>query len=143
MLGLLLCILIRCLGCMAIFIYLNIYFYVFNIHLYCLVGCLSMIVWTHAVLGVLYACVLYFCVCTCSARLSMFHVERPSRNTLITIINIIVIVVVITTTIIIIIEHENRQAHIPVFTWRVPSWRVPSSFLQTARDVTHSRHCPL
>ena len=27
--------------------------------LYCLVGCLSMIVWTHAVLGVFYACVLY------------------------------------------------------------------------------------
>ena len=27
--------------------------------LYCLVGCLSMIGWTHAVLGVLYACVLY------------------------------------------------------------------------------------
>ena len=31
----------------------------FVIHLYCLVGCLSIIVWTHAVLGVLYACVLY------------------------------------------------------------------------------------
>ena len=36
-------------------------------HLYCLVGCLSMIVWTHAVLGVLYAYVLYFCICTLSA----------------------------------------------------------------------------
>ena len=52
-------------------------------HLYYLVGCLSMIVWTHAVLGVLYACVLYFSVCTCSAQLSMFHVERCSRNTII------------------------------------------------------------
>ena len=38
-----------------------------NTHLYCLVGCSSMIVWTHAVLGVLYACVMYFCICTCSA----------------------------------------------------------------------------
>ena len=29
---------------------------------------------------------LYFCICTCSAQLSMFHVERRSRNTLIIII---------------------------------------------------------
>ena len=48
-----------------------------------------MIVWTHAVLGVLYACVLYFCICTCSAQLSMFHMERCSRNTVIIIIIII------------------------------------------------------
>ena len=48
-----------------------------------------MIVWTPAVLGVLYACVLYFSICTCSAQLSMFHMERRSRNTL----TIIVIVV--------------------------------------------------
>ena len=34
---------------------------------YCLVGCFSMIVWTPAVLSVLYACVLYFCICPCSA----------------------------------------------------------------------------
>ena len=27
---------------------------------YCIVGCLGMIVWTHAVWGVLQACVLYF-----------------------------------------------------------------------------------
>ena len=33
----------------------------------CLVGCFSMIIWTPAVLSVLYACVLYFCICTCSA----------------------------------------------------------------------------
>ena len=32
------------------------------------------------------ACVLYFCICTCSAQLSMFHMERRSRNTLIIII---------------------------------------------------------
>ena len=52
----------------------------------CLAGCFSMIVWTPAVLSVLYACVLYFCICPCSAQLSMFHMERHFRNTLITII---------------------------------------------------------
>ena len=45
-----------------------------------------MIVWTPAALGVLYACVLYFCICTCSAQVSLFHMERRSRNTLIIII---------------------------------------------------------
>ena len=40
-----------------------------------------MIVWTHAVSGVLYARVLYFCIYTCSAQLSMFHMERRPRNT--------------------------------------------------------------
>ena len=59
------------------------YFFFF---LYCFVGCLSMIVWTPALLGVLYACVLYFCICICPAQLSMFQIERRSRNTLITII---------------------------------------------------------
>ena len=44
------------------------------------------LLWTPAVLSVLYACVLYFCICTCSAQLSMFHMERRSRNTLIIII---------------------------------------------------------
>ena len=39
-----------------------------------------MIVWIPAVLDVLYACVLYFCICSCSAQLSMFHMERRSRN---------------------------------------------------------------
>ena len=52
-----------------------------------------MTVWT-LVLGVLYACVLYFCICTCSAQLSMFHMERHSRNMLIIIIIIIVIIVI-------------------------------------------------
>ena len=37
-------------------------------------------------LSLLYACVFYFCICTCSAQLSMFHMEKRSRNTLITII---------------------------------------------------------
>ena len=37
-------------------------------------------VWTHAVLGVLYACVLYFCVCTCSAQLSILHIDIYART---------------------------------------------------------------
>ena len=44
------------------------------------------------VLSILYACILYFCICTCSAKLSMFHMERRSRNTLIVIIIIIIII---------------------------------------------------
>ena len=48
-----------------------------------------MIVWTPAVLSVLYACVLYFCICTCLAQLNMFHMERCSRN-----MSIIIIVIV-------------------------------------------------
>ena len=60
--------------------------------LLCLVGCFSMIIWTPTVLSVLYACVLYFCICTCLAHLSMIHMERRSRNTLIIIITIIIII---------------------------------------------------
>ena len=52
-----------------------------------------MIIWTPTVLNVLYVCVLYFCICTCSAQLSMFHMERRSRNTLIIIISIITLLV--------------------------------------------------
>ena len=55
----------------------------------CVIGCFSMIVWTRTVfkcLIKLYACVFYFCICTCSAQLSMFHVEKRSRNMLIIII---------------------------------------------------------
>ena len=73
-------------------------FFFFYAHHYCLVECLSMIVWTHAVLGVLYACVLYFCICTCSAQfflLSMSHMERCPRNTLIIIIIIIIVFIIV------------------------------------------------
>ena len=38
----------------------KLFFFFFFTHLYCLVGCLSMIVWKHVVLDVLYACVLHF-----------------------------------------------------------------------------------
>ena len=58
----------------------------------CLVGRFSMITWTPAVLIIFFACVLYFCICTCSAQLSMFHMERLSRHTLIIIIIIIIII---------------------------------------------------
>ena len=56
--------------------------------LFCLVGCWGMVVWNH-VLGVFYACVIYFCICTSSAQLSIFHVENHCRyaiirNTIIT-----------------------------------------------------------
>ena len=52
----------------------------------CLDGCFSMIIWTPTVLSVLYACVSYFCISICSPQMSMFHMERRSRNTLIIII---------------------------------------------------------
>ena len=48
-----------------------------------------MTVWTPVVLCVLSASVLYFCICTCSEQLSMFHMERCSKNMLIIIIIII------------------------------------------------------
>ena len=39
------------------------------------------------------ACVLYFCICTCSAQLSMFHIERRSRNTLILLLLLLLIII--------------------------------------------------
>ena len=63
------------------------YFFLKN----CSVRCLSMIVWAPAALGVLNAFALHFCICTCSAQLSMFHMERRSRTTLIIIIIIILL----------------------------------------------------
>ena len=45
---------------------------------------------TYCFLSVLYACVFYFSICTCSAQLIMFHLEKRSRNTLIIIIIIII-----------------------------------------------------
>ena len=34
-------------------------------------------------LGVSYPCVLHFCICICSAQLSVFHMERRFKNTII------------------------------------------------------------
>ena len=62
-------------------------------YLCCLIGCLNMIAWPHAVLGVLYACVLYFCICTCSVQLNMSHMERRSGITIIIIIVVVVVLV--------------------------------------------------
>ena len=67
--GYFLCTLIRYIGFMGV-LFLS------------LIECFSMIIWTPTVLSVLYACILYFCICTCSAQLSMFHMERRSRNML-------------------------------------------------------------
>ena len=53
--------------------------------LLCLVGCFSMILW-YLLFWVSYMHVSYFCICNCSAQLSMFHMERRSRNMLIIII---------------------------------------------------------
>ena len=70
-----------------IYVYVDMVFgFMGNSFFNCLVGCLTMIVWTPAVLDVLYACILYFCICTCSGQLSMFQMERHSGNTLIIII---------------------------------------------------------
>ena len=57
--------------------------------------CLSTIVWTQAVLGVLYAWILHVSIC-CSVLFSMFHIERCSTNTII--ITIIIIIITIITT---------------------------------------------
>ena len=74
----------------VIFVYVNAVYWLYGSSFLCLTGCFSMIFRTPTVLSVLYACIFYSCICTCSARLSMFHTEKRSRNTLITIIIIII-----------------------------------------------------
>ena len=64
------------------------FFFFCYTHLYCFVGCWS-VIGDQLFWGVFCACVVCFCICTCSVQLSMFHVERCSRNMLI-IVNIIV-----------------------------------------------------
>ena len=68
----------------VIFVYIDtVYWFYGFFFFFCLIGCFTMIIWTPPVLSVLYASVLYFCICTCSAQMSMFHMERRSRNMLI------------------------------------------------------------
>ena len=55
-------------------------------------------VWTHAVVGVLYACVLHFYICTFSAQFGTFHMERRSGNTLIVIKRVHLIAEIMATT---------------------------------------------
>ena len=62
---------------------LNGYFFSFFLYPYLLLSWMFGHDWTHLLWVSIYACVLYFCICTCSARLNMFHMERRSRNTLI------------------------------------------------------------
>ena len=76
-----------------------------SIFFHCLVGCFSTIVWTHAVLSVLSACVLYFCICTCSAQLNMFYMEKCSRNTL------IIIIIIISSSSTIVIKTTKKKAN--------------------------------
>ena len=76
----------------VIFVYVDTVYGFYGYSFLCLVGCFSMIIWTPTVLSVLYASVLYFCIWTCSAQLSMFQMERGSRNMLIIIIIIMWIV---------------------------------------------------
>ena len=76
----------------VIFVYLDTVYGFYGYSFLCLVGCFSMIIWTPTVLSVLYACVMYFCICTCSVQLSMFYMERCSRSTFIIIIIIIIII---------------------------------------------------
>ena len=70
----------------VIFVYVDTVYGFYGYSCLCLVGCFSIIIWTPTVLSVLYACVLYFCICACSAQLSMFHMDKRSRNTFIIII---------------------------------------------------------
>ena len=61
-----------------------------------------MIIWTSTVLSVLYACVLYFYICTWSVQLSTFHMERRSRNTLI----IIIIFIISSSTVVVVVQKD-------------------------------------
>ena len=88
----------------VIFAYIHTVYWFYDYSFLCLTGCFSIIIWTPNVLSVLYACVLYFCICTCSEQLSMFHMERRSRNTLIIII--ISIIIIITTIYLCLIVHH-------------------------------------
>ena len=63
----------------------------FYTSLYCLVGCLSMIVWTHAVWGVLYACVLCFCIALVQCNSACFTWKRALEIPFIIIIIIILL----------------------------------------------------
>ena len=70
----------------VIFVYVDTVYGFYGYSFLYLIGFFSMITCTPTVLSVLYAYVLSFCICTCTAQLSMFHMERCSRKTLIIII---------------------------------------------------------
>ena len=73
----------------VIFVYVDAVYWFYGCSFLCLIGCFSKIVWTPT--G--FECFIYmrflFCICTCSAQLSMFQIQKCSRNTL----NIIIIII--------------------------------------------------
>ena len=120
----------------VIFVYVDTVYGFHGYSFLCLVGCFSMIIWTPTVLGVLYACVVYFCICTCSTQLSMFHMERRSRNTLI-------IIIIIHTFPLWPIEADCSEAAVfcRMLLVRNPSfeyWNPDNSFSQSAIDNSTS-----
>ena len=98
----------------VIHVYVDTVFGFYGFFFHCLVGRFSMIVWTPAVLSVLYACVLYFCICTCSAQLSMFHKERRSRNTLLLLLLLLLLLAVVVGVVVVIIIIINASFSLPL-----------------------------
>ena len=70
--GLILCALMRYIGFMGVLFFMPNWMFEHD--------------WTPTVLGCLICMHFLFCICTCSVQLSMFHMERHSKNTLIIII---------------------------------------------------------
>ena len=61
--------------------FVHTFFFFLNTHLSCLAGCLSMIVWTHAVLGVLYACFVFLYLHLFSTIEHVSHGKAPQKFT--------------------------------------------------------------
>ena len=70
----------------VVFLYVDtVYGFLWVFFFVCLVGCFSMIIWTPTVLSFICMCFVFLHL-HCSAQLSMFHMQRRSRNMLIIII---------------------------------------------------------
>ena len=76
----------------VIFVYIDTVYGFYGYSFLCLVGCFSMIMWTPAVLSVLYACVLYFCLHLFSAIEHVSHGKALKKYVIIIIIIIIIII---------------------------------------------------
>ena len=76
--------------CVYTHLFQNLRFRFFSLkltHVYCLLGCLEQDCSDTCCFGCLICmCFVFFCIYTYSAQLSMFHMERHSRNTFIIII---------------------------------------------------------
>ena len=66
----------------VIFVYVDTVYGFCGYSFSCLVGCFKHDYLDTCCFECLIFCVLYFCICTCSVQLSMFHMERRARNTL-------------------------------------------------------------